>query len=167
MVWGKLSGRQFGGNECGGHTGAAPGREGKREGLKVGTILSKIVPEVARGSAYPVACLSARDLFQPFEKIVPDFLARASSAFLQTMRPYPSRQQPCRGLRIYIRKIVRTDRRGSTGIPGTRPPYQISRRGGGARLGAGASDPLARQTQAARWRAAGTASPPASGSPGD
>ena len=117
--------------------GLRQGREGKREGLKVGTILSKIVPEVARRSAYPVACLSARDLSQLFEKIVPDFLARAGSAEVPTMKFYRSRQHPCRGLRIYIRKIVRTDRRGSTGIPGTRPPYQISRRGGGARLGAG------------------------------
>ena len=53
--------------------GLTPGREGKREGLKVGTILSKIVPEVARGDACLASCLSARDLLQPFEKIVPDF----------------------------------------------------------------------------------------------
>ena len=52
--------------------GLRQGREGKREGLKVGTILSKIVPEVARGSACRASCLNARDLFQPFEKIVPD-----------------------------------------------------------------------------------------------
>ena len=40
---------------------------------KVGTILSKFVPEVARGSACLASCLSARDLSRPFEKIVPDF----------------------------------------------------------------------------------------------
>ena len=54
---------------------------GSAEGLKVGTILSKFVPEVARGSACPIASLSARDLFRPFEKIVPDCLARVGSAF--------------------------------------------------------------------------------------
>jgi len=79
--------------------GLAPGREGKREGLKVGTILSKIVPEVA---SFPT-----RNLSKPFEKIVPDFYARAGSPFMQTMRPYPSRQHPCRGLRIYIRPVAR------------------------------------------------------------
>ncbi len=45
----------LGENKCGGPTWLALGREWKREGLKVGTILSKIVPEVAR--------TSARDLF--------------------------------------------------------------------------------------------------------
>ena len=34
MVWGKWLGRLLAGNECGGHTRAAPEREGKREGLK-------------------------------------------------------------------------------------------------------------------------------------
>ena len=158
-------------------------------------------------SACRASCLRARDLFQPFEKIVPDFLARAGSAFLQTMKYYPSRQHPCRGtihtgeasfplapfglsafsfarLLLARKKIqvpsslarasVPTLLTQSHGPAGRLMPtsslrssssYQISRRGGGLRLGAGASDPLARQTQAARWRAAGTERGEASGSP--
>ena len=95
--------------------GLAPVREGKREGLKVGTILSKSIHEAARGSACRASCLSARDLFQPFEKIVPDCLARAGSEGVQTMRACPSRQHPCRGLRIYIRTVVEGGRAGGAG----------------------------------------------------
>ena len=63
--------------------GLTPGRERKREGLKVGTILSKIFPEVARGSACRASCLSARDLFQPFEKSSPIVSDAASEAVLR------------------------------------------------------------------------------------
>ena len=79
--------------------GLAPVREGKREGLKVGTILSKSIHEAARGSACRASCLSARDLFQPFEKNRPRlFLTPRVKQNYWRDRPTLRGEHPCRGL---------------------------------------------------------------------
>ena len=104
--------------------GLAPGREGKREGLKVGTILSKIVPEVA---SFPT-----RNLSKPFEKIVPQlFLTpRVKRYCVKKVLPFAG-SEPAGG--IYIPTVVRTGNSYSVGTPRTRLPCQNSCRGLGGR----------------------------------
>ena len=89
----------------------APGREGKRGGLKVGTILSKIVPEVA---SFPT-----RNLSKPFEKIVPQlFLTpRVKRYCVKKVLPFAG-SELARG--IYIPALERAGSGYSVGTPRTR-----------------------------------------------